>query len=314
MDQQRRLAVSIDDDAINMAWVAEDGHLTAVEKWPITRFSTLTDALLAYEKTTGVRLLGTACALSVLGATYGETMMLSRGNWAISRSGLRSMFGRDAIILNDVAARAWAALGGVGPKLESLSTNAIGTPDFKRRGRWALTKVDAGVGLAVIDVDDAGLIRVLECEMGHCAFAPNTDEDRVLATALSRTRGLVSWEMVLTLSPEDPIWSTPGLPGSRSQRVAMLARLVGFYVGDTVMAHGAWTGAILTGRRIAEMVTEPVMPSFNSGFENKPKFQRLIKGTPRWRLVAQDLTLSGCAIALARHATMLGATNTVAAY
>jgi len=302
-DQQRKLAVSIDDDSINMAWVAEGNRLGPAEKWPISDFRTLTDALLAYEKKAGVRLLGADCALGVLGATHGETIMLARCNWAISRSGLRSMFGRDAIVINDVAARAWAALGGGGARLEGLAATTGSLPDFNRRGRWALTKVDAGVGLAVIDVDDTGTVRVLECEMGHCGFAPATEEDRALAVALAgRGQGLVSWEMALTLSPDDPIWSAPGLPTARPRRIEMIARLTGRYVGDTVLAHGAWTGAILTGGRISELLAESALPAFNAGFETKTKFPRLMRGASRWRLSGQDLTLSGCAIALSRHA------------
>lgn len=315
MNQQRKLAVSIDDDTISMAWVTDGRNLSAIEKWPIAQFRTLTDALLAYEKKAGTPLLGAACALGVLGATHGETIMLSRGNWAISRSGLRSVFSRDAIVINDVAARAWATLAGAGgPRLESMSPTAIGAPDYHRRGRWALTKIDAGVGLAVIDIDDTGLIRVLECEMGHCSFAPSTEEDRAFAVALAkRASGPVSWEMALTISPDDPIWSAPGLPPARAQRITMLARLAGRYVGDTVLAHGAWTGAILTGKRISELLAESALPSFNAGFEDKPKFSRLIRAAPRWRLVGQDLTLAGCAVALERHPAMLQANGTAPA-
>ena len=303
--EQRKLAVSIDDDTISMAWVTEGNRLSSTEVWPITQFRTLTDALLAYEKKAGVSLLGAACALGVLGATHGDTILLSRGNWAISRAGLRSIFGRDAIVINDVAARAWAALDGGLTKLESLSPTTTGLPDYRRRGRWVLTKIDAGVGLAVIDIDDMGSVRVLECEMGHCGFAPATEEDRALAIALApRGNGLVSWEMALTVSPDDPVWSAPGLPSAHVQRMAMLARLAGRYVGDTVLAHGAWSGAILAGKRINELLAEAALPTFNAAFENKTKFPRLMRGAPRWRLSGQNMTLSGCAVALDRHAMM----------
>ena len=308
MDQQRKLAVSIDDDSISMAWVEEGRRLAAIEKWPITQFRTLTDALLAYEKSSGIRLLGAACVLSVQGATYGETIMLSRGNWAISRSGLRSVFGRDAIVINDVAARAWAVVGGAGPKLDILSPNTTGVPDFGRTGRWTFTNIGNGVGLAVIDVNELGEIRVLECEMGHCGFAPATEEDRVLYKAIAaQAQPLVSWEMALTLAPDDAVWSTPGLPTTRAARVAMTARLIGRYIGDTILAHGAWAGAIVTGKRIAEMVAESGSTPFNAGFDTKPKFARLIRATPRWRLAGQELTLAGCAIALERHSIMADA-------
>jgi len=304
MDPQRKLAVAIDDDMIHMAWVGANRDLTRIERWPISRFRTLTDALLEYEKTARQPLLHASCALGVLGATHGDSIILSRGNWAISRSGLRSVFGRDAVIINDVAARAWAALGGAGGKLEPWSPAAV-PPDFTRAGRWTLTKIDAGVGLAVIDVDDHGTVRVLECEMGHCGFAPATPEDQQLAAALAeRVRGLVSWEMVLAIALDDPAWARPGLPATRAERMAMMARLAGRYAGDTVLAHGAWSGAILTGKRVAELAeADPV--HFNGTFETKPKFPRLMRGAARWRLTTQDLTLAGCAVALERHPAML---------
>ncbi|HWI85798.1 MAG TPA: glucokinase [Sphingomonas sp.] len=306
MDQDRKLAVAIDDDTITMAWVGDGQRQIGLERWPIGQFSTLTDALLAFERSAGKPLLGAACALGVLGATHGETIMLSRGNWAINRSGLRSVFKRDPIVINDVAARAWAALGGAAPRLEPLSPSALNLPDFSRPGRWALTKVDAGVGLAVIDVDQSGLVRVLECEMGHCGFAPATAEERALGAALAtRATGPVSWEMVLTILPDDPIWSAPGLPTGRAPRMEVIAGLAGRYVGDTVLAHGAWTGAILTGKRITDLLADPVLPAFNAGFETKPKFVRLMRAAPRWRLAGHDLTMAGCAIALERHPAML---------
>jgi len=301
MTQEHKLAVSIDDDSIKMAWVTEDDRLSRAQIWPITQFSTLTDALLAYEKKAGTPLFGAACALSVMGATYGETIMVSRSNWAINRAGLRTMFGHDVIALNNVAACAWAALGGSLAKLEGLSPAAIGEPDFHHGGRWVLSNIDRGVGLAVIDVDEAGIARVLECEMGHCGFAPVTAEDRALAAALAGSGGrLVSWEMVLTVSPDDPIWSVPGLPTERPQRIAMLARLAGHYIGDTVLAHGAWSGAILMGSRVGELLTDATLPSFNAAYE-KIKYRRLVRDAPRWRLVGQNMTLSGCVAVLGRR-------------
>jgi glucokinase len=87
--------------------------------------------------------------------------------------------------------------------------------------------------------------------------------------------------------------------------MGMIARLAGRYVGDTVLAHGAWTGAILTGKRITDVLADAGAAAFNAGFDNKPKFARLMRGAARWRLIGQDLTLSGCAVALERHGAML---------
>lgn len=131
--EQGKLAVAIGDDTIRFAIVGAHGALSKFEEWPIARFSTLTDALLSYEASSGVPLLGSMCAISIIGATCRDSILLSRGQWAISRAGLRSLFRHDAIIINDVAANAWAILGGQAQKLAPLSAGGV-EPDFKRPG------------------------------------------------------------------------------------------------------------------------------------------------------------------------------------
>ena len=302
MNRQDRLAISIDDHLISMAWVEHGRHLAYLQKLPIAQFNTLTDALLNYEQSTQKPLLGATCVLGILGVTYGETIMLSRGSWAICREGLRSLFGTEVVVINDVAAQAWAMVGGASPKLDGIFSPATRTPDFNQKGRWVLVYVGEGVGLAVIDVDGRGDARVLECEMGHCGFVPTTEEDSTLAKAIkAQGHAQVSWEMVLTLTPDNPVWSTPGLPATHSERAAMLARLIGSYTSDAVLAHGAWTGAIVTGKYSNTMVVQSAQSALKAAYESKPKFGRLVRSTPRWRLNGRDLMIAGCAIALDRH-------------
>ncbi len=299
--EQGKLAVAIGDDTVRFAIVGAHGALSKFEESPITRFSTLTDALLAYEASSGVPLLGSTCAISIIGATCRDSILLSRGQWAISRAGLRSLFRQDAIIINDVAASAWAILGGQVQKLAPLSPGGT-EPDFKRPGRWAVTHIQKGVGLAVIDIDEAGVPRVLECEMGHCGFSPSSSEHAALAAALSRRLAkAVTWESILTIPLDDSIWALDGVAVPRSKRIAVLARLAGQYAGELVLAHGAWSGIIVTGKRIAEIVAEPAIDGFNAAFEAKTKFQRLIRATPRYRLTNTDLSLAGLAVALELH-------------
>lgn len=111
----------------------------------------------------------------------------------------------------------------------------------------------------------------------------------------------MTWESILTIPLDDPIWAVDGVAVPRSRRVAVLARLAGQYAGELVLAHGAWSGIIVTGKRIAEIVAEPAIEGFNAAFEAKTKFQRLIRATPRYRLTNTDLSLAGLAIALDLH-------------
>ncbi len=312
MDQPRGMAVSIGDEQVWMALVRADGRLDGLRCWPRQRFSTLTDALLTFEREARVPLRGMACALSIFGVTHGEAITLARGGWAISQAGLRSIFQRDAVVVNDVAARAWAALGGQAGVPTALLPGAT-PPDFARAGRWAVTHIERGVGLAVIDIDGVGASRVLECEMGHCGASAATPEAAALLAALTaRTGAPPPWEAALTLGWDDPVWHAPGLPAARARRAALLAEIAGRYAGEVVMAHGAWAGILLTGTRAAELAADHA-GAFNHAFEHQRRFPRLMRAAPRWHLAGRDVTMAGLAVALDRHPAMSAGRPAIAA-
>jgi len=301
LDQSCRLAVSIMDDAVQMAMVHADGRLGAPRGWARARFSTLTDALLTFEREAGQTLRGMACAIAIQGVTHGEAITLARGGWAIAQSGLRSIFQRDVVVINDVAARAWAVLGGRAGTPAALAPGSA-PPDLRRFGRWALCFVEKGVGLAIIDVDQRGASRVLECEMGHCLATPAAgDEERIVRAVAARIGRPPSWEQVLTLSWDDPAWQAEDLPRSRPARIEIVQRLLGRYAGEVVMAHGAWGGVLLTGQRAGEATAEQAAAPFNAAFEAKSRFPRLIRAASRWYVPGQDVTLAGLAVALDHH-------------
>lgn len=314
MTEHKRMIVAIGDEVVRAARVGSDRGLTGLQQWPVSRFATLTDMLLEFERASSQPLRGSRCAIGIFGATHGEAIMLSRGSWTISRAGLRAMLGQDPIIINDVAARAWAALGHAAGEIVALAPGGGTPPNFGKAGRWAFSNVERGVGLAVLDVDGRGRARVLECEMGHCIFAAESRDEQALAAALgARANTQVTWEMALTLSPDDPAWAAAGLPGARTARLEMLAHMLGRYLGETVLAHGSWDGVVVTGRRIADIVAERALTRLHAGFEHKPRFQRLLRRAPRWHLPGQDVTMAGLAVALDLHPQAADAAPTQAA-
>jgi glucokinase len=298
----QRLAVSVGETQIRLAWINAAGRPERERSWPMASLPTLTDALMRYERETERPLTGASAAIAIIGATHGDTISIARGRWMITRSGLHSIFRREPQIINDVAVHAWAAVGGHGVRFEALSRGTA-DPDMGRQGRWLVTHIDFGVGLAAIDVDRDGGLRVLEAEMGHCAFPAESAEEWALVQALrGRMRGTVTWEAVLSLAHDDPIWAAPDLPAGRAERLAILARAMGRFAGDAVLAHGAWSGILLMGRRVSELSSAGHVEAFNKGFEAKPKFQRLVSMTPRWRLSGHDLAMEGLAYALIHRA------------
>ncbi|MGC6401027.1 glucokinase [Sphingomonas sp. FW199] len=293
-----RLAVSVGETQIRLAWINAAGRPEQEQSWAMADLPTLTDALMRYERETGRPLTGASAAIAIIGATHGDTIAIARGRWMITRSGLQSIFRSDPQIINDVAVHAWAAIGGHGVRFEALSRNS-GDPVMTQQGRWLVTHIDFGVGLAVIDVDRTGTVRMLETEMGHCGFPPESDEDDALARSLrARSRRSATWENVLALSHDDAAWSVPGLPAGRAERLTILARAMGRFARDAVLAHGAWSGILLMGRRVGEMTGAGLAECFNAGFDATPKFQRLINLTPRWRLSGHDLAMEGLAYSL----------------
>lgn len=257
---------------------------------------TFTDGLLRFERETGVALNRATCVVTIAGAISGTTVAIARSRWAISRAGLTSLFGRPATIINDVVAQGWSALAAA-PVTRPLRASA--PFDLSKPGRRVLITVDAGVGAALIDIDEAGIARVLDTEAGHAGFAPADEEEDRLLAVLRRTAGPTSWERVLTLSPDDPVWTEAWPRSGRAERITRLARLQGSFAGDLTLTYGAWAGTMMTGGRVA--VDPAARAAFDAGFTAKRAFRRLLLEAPCWKLESQDQGLRGGASLLARR-------------
>jgi glucokinase len=289
---------------VRLAWVDSSGKPMATTSYEVAQFTTLTESLMRFERESGVPLTGARCAISICGATHGEVMAIARGRWTVSRSGLASIFQRPVAVLNEVAASAWSLLS---PRAGPLAPIAAARmPDFTQPGRWVVASIDTGVGLAGIDVDGEGRVRMLECEMGHCGFSPEDAQEDALLRALRTPGRTVSWEHVLMLPLDSPVWSAPGLPTARAARAELWAALAGAFAGDAVLALGAWRGAILTGSQSPPLASHTAMAAFNARFERQPSFERLLRATPRWRMSAPDPWLTGLGVALIQEMPAAG--------
>lgn len=271
-------------------------RISTTRSYPVATLPTFTDSLLRFERETGITLNGAACVLTTAGVVNGSSIAIARSRWTISRDGLSVLFGQPVTVINDGAARAWAALAGV---TATQALRGTAAPTFGMTGRRMLVIIDEGVGAAIIDIDAAGNARVLETEAGHMGFAPIDEEDDRLLAAMRRDGGATSWERALMLSPEDPIW-TIALPGSsHTDRVRRHARLAGSFVGDLTLAYGSWQGALLVGKRAPH--GRDVNAAFDAGFIAKRAFRRQLLDTPCWRLEQHDYVLRGAASLLARR-------------
>ena len=258
---------------------------------------TFTDALQQFEREKGVPLSGLQCAMAIAGAASGEAISLVRSRWTISRTGLQAVFGTSPVILNDVAARAWATRSGTA-NIQSL--RGAGTPSFSRPGRYGMIMVEEGVGAAIVDVDrDAG-VRVLETEAGHMEFSPGSEREERLAQAVRGNAAVVSWEMMLMLDRHSPIWSQACPEMLEPERPKLLATLLGRFVVNLMHSFGAWQGMMLTGTRAGRMLESGNRVYFDSAFATRRNFSRLLIGTSAWRVDQHEAVLTGAAERLAQ--------------
>ena len=276
-----------------------------VHEVEVAGLPTFTDALQRFERDKGIPLSGLQCAMAIAGASNGETISLVRSRWTISRLGLHALFGTDAVIINDVAARAWATRSGLA-NIELLRGG--GTPSFARPGRYGMIMVEEGVGAAIVDVDrDAG-VRVLETEAGHMDFAPTNTREASLARALVGTCSTVTWEKVLMLDRFDPIWAKACPDLIEPERPRMLSALLGRFAINLMHSFGAWQGMMITGSRAGRMLEAGNRIYFDSAFSARRNFSRLIVSAPAWRVDQHEAVLTGAAERLAHtHSSPMSA-------
>lgn len=271
-------------------------RLADIHEVEIAGVPTFTDALQRFERERGIPLRGLQCAMAIAGAASGETISLVRSRWTISRAGLLAVFGTQPVILNDVAARAWATRSGTA-NIETL--RGAGSPSLSRPGRYGMIMVEEGLGAAIVDVDRDFGVRVLETESGHMDFPPSNDREERLAKGMRGAGSVVSWEMVLMLDRHDPVWNSACPDMLEAERPRLQAALLGRFAINLMHSFGAWQGVMITGSRAGRMLDAGNRVYFDSAFATRRNFSRLLIGAPAWRVDQHEAVLTGAAERLA---------------
>lgn len=274
-----------------------------VQVVPIAGIPTFTDALQQFSRSNGIPLQGLQCAIAMAGAATGETLSLVRSRWIISRSGLQAVFDRAPVILNDVAARAWATSAS---NCVIKSVRGMGAPAFNRQACYAMIMVEEGVGAAIVHVDREGNRRVLETEAGHMDFAPGNEREERLAKALRPLSGVASWEQVLMLDRQAPAWRTALPEVADHERSAIQAGVLARFAISLMHASGAWQGVMLTGSGVGRMLDSNGRAAFDAAFATRRTFSRLVGAAGVWTVDQPEAVLTGCAQRLAQNLSRPG--------
>ena len=156
-------------------------------------FASLHHAIEHYLAGLGVRPV--SAALAVACPVQGDDIRLTNRAWAFSRSELKTTLALQALsVVNDFGAIGWAATALPSSDLLPLFDAPISN------GRGPITLIGPGTGLGVALLAgsaDSGW-SVIETEGGHVSFAPQNDEESMIAAFVSARFGRCSNERLLS--------------------------------------------------------------------------------------------------------------------
>ncbi|MGE0030471.1 MAG: glucokinase [Steroidobacteraceae bacterium] len=271
----RRLAMVADIGGTNARFALTDDRqgppaLMHLASLPCGEFASLQHAAEHYLSKVGAR--PTRAAIAVASPVGGDEIRLTNRAWSFSRGELRQRLGFESLdTLNDFGAVAWSL-----PALAATDTEMLhGAPDASLRCPVTVLGPGTGLGIALLTGSAERNWQVVETEGGHVSFAPQGDEEQLIARRLGARFGRVSNERLLSgtgLSHIDAVLTTRGdlesalderallrdpatvveaaLGGhdlSARRALARFCAVLGSVAGDAALLHGAHTVMIAGG-------------------------------------------------------------------
>jgi glucokinase len=309
----------IDGENVAFAMLAAepDVRLQSVQQFRTTDFPTFTDALQSYTRAHQVSTAALPFGLAVAGVARGDVISFANCRWYISVSGLRSFFGHEPVVINDFAATAWSLASVEAKQLRQIGTIA---PRGAAPGRtFLVVGTGPGLGMATLVIRDDGLPIVIESEGGHASFAAQNEREDALLSRLRRKFGHVSSERLISNAGLQNIHAWLQEEGGRSmappppdqiiasalrgeamalEAARMFVSALGNFVGNAVLAAGAWDGLFLVSPMLQQMLPLLERPEFRDSFIAKGRMRKALELVPSSFASGETASLSGTAAAL----------------
>ncbi|MFD1105229.1 glucokinase [Sphingobium olei] len=257
---------------------------------------TFTDALMRYASQARLSLRDTKLFMSIAGAVNGTTVRTTNGRWFISLSGLSAVTGGEPVILNDVAATAWATAD----RPRALPFGGPSDQTRSHKGRHAIISAwRGGLGAACVDRHD-GFLKIVESEAGHTPFAVQDEDDWAMAKACIVRHGTASYEHILFDLMDGRTLHRPIAGHELDEKFAVL---LGRYSAEVTLTFTAWDGIYLCGSVFDTVAKRSLSATFRAAFEGKGKLRQLLQQTPSQLFQLRNGSLSGLSILYSRTRT-----------
>jgi glucokinase len=272
-------------------------------------------AIRAYLEDVGSPEPGVIC-LAAAGPVIDHAVRLTNNHWAINAADLGSNFsGATVKLLNDFEAIAYSI-----PHLTDSDSLRLGLPEMSSvdEERYSFGIVGPGTGLGCAALYKREGIRVpITGEGGFLAFAPETQEQLDVLTALWERYDRVSYERLVS-GPgiENIYWALTSLQGGKQcqrsapeifiraeesgdqraeEAVQLFFELLGQVAGNIAISMSTFDGVFIAGG-IAKRYPNTLSNSrFRSGFENKGQHRSMMEQIPTRLITHEDPGLLGAA-------------------
>lgn len=265
------------------------GDVHGIERIDAKECPTFTDALMRFARQHGLTLRDCRLFMSIAGAINGSTFRPTNGRWFITLSGLRAVTAGEPMIVNDVAAIAWATAD----RPAGVAFGSGGGIASAQEGRHAIASAWRG-GLGAACVDRTGdRATVISSEAGHTPFAIHDEDDWSMAQACIARHGDASYERIL-FDLMDGQMLHRRLEGA--ELLDRFAVLLGRYVAEVALTFAAFDGVYLSGSLFERIVQAGLGDNFRIAFEGRGKLKPILQQVPTLYFALTNGSLNGLSI------------------
>ena len=249
------------------------------------------------------------CCLAIATRVREGRIKLTNNHWQFDKEQLAAMLKAPVLLINDLAASAYAVKSLPQQEHSWLS-------DSRPQGEQMKLVLSSGTGLGVAMLTPAG--EVLPSEGGHSSFAPHNLHEYQLLHCLMQRYERVSAERVLSgngLSnlywaqsslQQGPVELTPAEIIERAKNAEPLAldvigdffSILSSFLGDMALISLAEGGVYLTGGVLDKLWPFYDADRFMARLSNKGRFSDFCTHLPLAKVTAEHIGLVGCAHAL----------------
>lgn len=241
-----------------------------------------------------------------------KRIKLTNTHWQFEKEQLSSALGAPLLLINDLAANAYAL-----KKLPASDYRWLN--EHRPKDGQVKLVLGSGTGLGVAIVTANG--EVLPSEGGHCSFAPHNLHECTLLNCLMQRYQRVSTERVLSgnglsnlywahsslqqtpvdIAPAEIIERANAGEAMALHAIGDFFNILSSFVGDMALVSLAEGGVYLTGGVLDKLWPFYDAQSFTARLGDKGRFSEFCAHLPVAKMTTEHIGLFGCACALENH-------------